>query len=66
LVRYQGDIPQKKKRYQGDKSNGITDHRWADKFNEWVETYSLLEVKLSNRKVTWGNTLENLIMSNID
>jgi hypothetical protein len=53
-------------RYQGDKSNGIIDHRWGDKFNAWVEIWSLLEVKLSNGKFTWGNNQENLIMSNID
>ena len=53
-------------RFQSDKSNGNIDHKWSDKFNEWVEIWSLLEVKLSNRKFTWGNNQSNLIMSNID
>jgi exonuclease III len=27
--------------YHGDKSNGMTDHRWNDKFNAWVQIWSL-------------------------
>jgi mannosylglycoprotein endo-beta-mannosidase len=53
-------------RFHSDKSNGVIDHRWSDKFNDWVEIWSLLEVKLSNRRFTWRNNQENLIMSNID
>lgn len=53
-------------RFQCDKSNGNIDHKWSDKFNAWVDIWSLLEVKLSNRKFTWRNYRENLIMSNID
>jgi hypothetical protein len=53
-------------RFQSDKSNGVIDHRWSDKFNALVEIWSLLEVKLSNRKFTWGNNQEIFIMSNID
>jgi hypothetical protein len=53
-------------RYQGDKRNCVIDHRWSDKFNAWVEIWSLLEVKLGNKQFTWGNNQENLIMSNID
>jgi exonuclease III len=53
-------------RFQGDKSNGVIDHRWSDKFNAWIEIWSLMEVKLGNRKFTWANNQENLIMSNID
>jgi hypothetical protein len=33
-------------RFQSDKSNGVINHRWSDKFNAWVEIWSLLEVKL--------------------
>jgi hypothetical protein len=39
-------------RFKGDKSNGVIDHRWSDKFNAWVEIWSLLEVKLGNRQFT--------------
>ena len=42
-------------RFQKDKSNGVIDHKWSDKFNAWVKIWSLLEVKLSNRRFTWGN-----------
>jgi hypothetical protein len=33
-------------RFQSDKSNGVINYRWSDKFNAWVEIWSLLEVKL--------------------
>jgi hypothetical protein len=50
-------------RFQGDKSNGVIDHRWSDKFNAWVKIWSLMEVKLGNRRFTWANNQENLTMS---
>ena len=53
-------------RYQTDKSNGIVDQKWCDKFNSWIEIWSLLEIRLSNRRFTWANNQENLIMSTID
>jgi hypothetical protein len=53
-------------RYQKDKSNGIVNQKWCDKFNTWIELWGLLEVKMSNRKFTWANSQVNLIMSTID
>jgi exonuclease III len=53
-------------RFQKDKSNGIVNQKWCDKFNAWIDIWGLLEVKLGNRKFTWGNNQENLIMSTID
>jgi hypothetical protein len=52
-------------RYQKDKSNGVVNQKWCDKFNAWIELWGLLEVKLGNRKFTWANKQENLIMSTI-
>lgn len=33
-------------RYNLDKNNGKVDHKWCDKFNAWIEIWSLLEIKL--------------------
>jgi endonuclease/exonuclease/phosphatase family metal-dependent hydrolase len=53
-------------RFQKDKSNGVVNQKLCDKFNSWIELWGLLEVKLSNRKFTWANNQENLIMAAID
>lgn len=53
-------------RYNIDKSNGRVDNKWCDKFNAWIEIWSLLEIKLGNRQFTWANNQADLIMSTID
>jgi hypothetical protein len=53
-------------RYQSDKSNGVIDFKWADKFNVWVEMWALVEIGLAGRSFTWGNNQSNMIMSKID
>lgn len=53
-------------RYNTDKNNGRVDHRWCDKFNAWIEIWSLLEIKLGNRQFTWANNQVDLVMSTID
>ena len=49
-----------------DKNNRNANYRWVDKFNVWVDMWSLSEIKLSGRMYTWANNQENLIMSRID
>ncbi|XP_073355615.1 uncharacterized protein [Aegilops tauschii subsp. strangulata] len=49
-----------------DKNNGNINFRWADKFNVWVDMWSLLEINMSGRLYTWGNNQENLSMDKID
>lgn len=49
-----------------DKSNGIVNFRWVDAFNEWISKWGLIEIDLRNRKYTWTNNQENLIMARID
>jgi hypothetical protein len=39
-------------RYHLDKNNCIIDHRWADKFNAWVELWALVEIGLTGRAFT--------------
>jgi hypothetical protein len=38
-----------------DKNNGKVDQHWCDKFNEWINRSSLLEIKLLGRSFTWQN-----------
>jgi hypothetical protein len=53
-------------RYQKDKSNGNVDLKWCDKFNEWIDKYGLLEIKLAGRNFTWSNNQEHAVRSCID
>ena len=49
-----------------EKSNGIVDFVWCDKFNDWINNCNPLELKLVGRWFTWANNQEDLIMSLID
>jgi hypothetical protein len=53
-------------RAQSDKSNGNVDFRRVDRFNAWVDMWSLIEIGLTGRSFTWSNNQENRIMSKID
>jgi hypothetical protein len=53
-------------RSQSDKSNGVIDFKWADKFNAWVDMWALVEIGLAGRSFTWSNNQSNRIMSRID
>ena len=49
-----------------DKSNGIVNFKWMDLFNEWIDRWGLLELNPKNRKFTWTNNQDNVIMAKID
>jgi len=49
-----------------DKSNGNVNFRWVDLFNDWVSKWGLIELELRNRKFTWTNNQENLVMARLD
>lgn len=49
-----------------DKSNGIVNFRWIDLFNDWISKWGLIKLELKNRRYTWTNNQENLIMARID
>ena len=49
-----------------DKSNGDVNFRWVDPFNDWVSKWGLIELELRNRKFTWTNNQENLVMARLD
>jgi exonuclease III len=42
-------------RSQCDKSNGVIDFKWADKFNAWIDLWALVEIGLAGRSFTWSN-----------
>lgn len=50
-------------RKQSDKSNGIVDLAWCDKFNNWVDECNLIELQLMGRRFTWTNNQENKFCS---
>lgn len=53
-------------RFLSDKNNRIINHRWADGFNEWVDKWALIELSASNKKYTWTNNQDFLVLAKID
>jgi exonuclease III len=49
-----------------EKSNQNIKQTWADKFNNWVNQFGLMELKPSNRLFTWSNNQQMPIMAAID
>jgi hypothetical protein len=52
-------------RSQKDKSNEVVDLKWCEKYNDWIDKNSLLEIKLFGRGFTWSNNQEHVVMSHI-
>ena len=42
------------------------DHYWTDAFNDWINSWGLLEIKDPSRGFTWFNNQENPIMAALD
>jgi hypothetical protein len=53
-------------RSKKDKSNEVVEVKWCEKFNEWIDKNSLLEIKLFGRSFTLSNNQEHAVMSHID
>ena len=53
-------------RSKANKSNGVVDFKWVNKFNAWVEIWALMEINLTGITFTWSNNQDNLVMSIID
>jgi endonuclease/exonuclease/phosphatase family metal-dependent hydrolase len=53
-------------RSQKDKSNENVNWKWCDRFNEWVDKHSLIEICLQGRAFTWTKNQENAVMANLD
>lgn len=53
-------------RSQEDKSNGVVDFKWIDKFNAWVEIWALMEIQLTGRAYTWSNNQEHAVRCRLD
>ena len=47
-------------------SNKIINHKWADLFNEWIESNALIELNPTNKKFTWTSNQEIPILAKID
>lgn len=53
-------------RFTSDKNTGIINHRWADLFNSWIDKWGLIELNPSNKRFTWTNNQDQVIMNKID
>jgi exonuclease III len=53
-------------RFVSDKNNGRINHRLADIFNDWVNKWGLIELNPENRKFTWANNQNNLVLVKLD
>jgi hypothetical protein len=49
-----------------EKNNQNIKQMWADKFNNWVNQFGLMEIKPSNRLFTWSNNQQNPVLAAID
>lgn len=53
-------------RSSSDKNNSNINYRWVDAFNEWIDKWGLVELNPTNRKYTWTNNQENLVLAKLD
>jgi endonuclease/exonuclease/phosphatase family metal-dependent hydrolase len=53
-------------RFLSDKSNGRINLKFADCFNDWINKWGLIELNPSNRKFTWSNNQDNLVLAKLD
>ena len=49
-----------------DKNNENINFHWVDAFNNWVNTWGLVELKLPNRSFTWTNNQDHPTMAVLD
>jgi hypothetical protein len=52
-------------RNQREKSNGVINFNLASSFNEWINTYGLINIKDHTRSFTWSNSQEASIMATL-
>jgi hypothetical protein len=50
-------------RTTAEKSNGSVNANWSFLFNDWINRWSLIDLKISKRSFTWSNNQDNLIMA---
>lgn len=48
------------------KRSARINYKWTDAFNEWVHKWVLLELNTVNKKITWSNKFDNLVMAKLD
>ena len=53
-------------RSSSDKNNDNINYHWSDSFNEWINHWSLMEIKNPTRAYTWTNNQEQPIMALLD
>lgn len=53
-------------RQASEKSSRNINQSWVDKFNNWINSATLMELKIANRLFTWSNNQDNPIMAATD
>jgi endonuclease/exonuclease/phosphatase family metal-dependent hydrolase len=53
-------------RVHSNKSSGRINLKFAYCFNDWINKWGPIELNPSNRKYTWSNNQENLILAKLD
>ena len=53
-------------RFQSEKNNGMINHQWSDAFNDWINKWSMIELKNPSRSYTWVNNQDCPIMAALD
>ena len=49
-----------------DKNNGQINNNWSFLFNDWINKWALVDMKLANRSFTWSNNQAIPIMATLD
>ena len=49
-----------------EKNTGNINQHWDDLFNDWINKFSLMELKNAGRRYTWANNQDNLVMALLD
>lgn len=49
-----------------EESSGNTNAHWTFLFNDWINRWALIDLKISNRSYTWSNNQGNPVMATLD
>ena len=49
-----------------EKNTGNINYHWANLFNDWINSFGLIEIKCSGRSFTWSNNQDDAVMATLD
>jgi exonuclease III len=53
-------------RFTSDKNNGRINQRFVDCLTDWINRWDMIELNPSNKKYTWSNNQNNLVLAKLD